>query len=155
MLYSVHFFCLGEDPRSPEKWNAQSMVGSEEEIREMLKLHGLGGMEHFWVNKPGWEYVLSDSGSNYMVSVYQIDESTFEVTIEGRRVIAYNNIDGSSLKPGDMYIAKRNTEWQLAKCLYVDLVKGWVASDPIGKIYSYDCCECRKVKEIVEGEIQL
>lgn len=155
MLYSAHFFCLEEDPRFPEKWNAKSIIGSEEEIREMLKLHGLGGMEHFWVNKPVWEYVLSDNGSNYMVSVFQIDESTFEVTIEGKRIIAYNNIDGSSLKPGDMYIAKRNTGWQLAKCLHVNLVSGWVASDPIGKIYSYDCCECRKVKEILEGEIQL
>lgn len=155
MLYSAHFFCLEEDPRFPEKWSSKTVVGSEEEIREMLKLHGLGGMEHFWVNKPDWEYVLSDNGSNYMVSVFQIDESTFETTIDGKKVIAYNNIDGSLLNPGDMYIAKRNTGWQLAKCLYVDLVHSWVASDPFGQIYSYDCCECRKVKEILEGEIQL
>lgn len=75
-------------------------------------------------------------------------EDTFEVVIGNKRVIAYSHIYGDELKVGDMYIGKRNTGWQLAKCGKV--TQGWVASDPFGQIYSYDCCECRKVKEIIE-----
>ena len=62
-------------------------------------------------------------------------EETFEVIIGNQRIVAYENIRGWDLKPGDMYIGKRNT--------------GWVDSDPFGAIYSYDCGECHKVKEII------
>ena len=78
-------------------------------------------------------------------------EETFEVIIGNQRIIAYENIRGWDLKPGDMYIGKRNTGWQLAKCgkVHTEPHTGWVDSDPFGAIYSYDCGECHKVKEII------
>lgn len=73
---------------------------------------------------------------------------TFEVRITDLVITAYTNIRGDQLKPGDMYIAKRNTGWQLGKCRLVNLEGNWVMSDPPGKLYSYDCQECFKVKNI-------
>lgn len=76
------------------------------------------------------------------------EECTFEVEINAQRVVAYRDVRGSELKPGDMYIAKRNTGWHLAKCLRVNVDGGWVMADPPASIYSYDLHECFKVKEI-------
>lgn len=73
---------------------------------------------------------------------------TFSVTIGRKQIVAYRNIRGDQLAPGDLYIAKRNTGWHLAKCLYVNREDGWVMPDPPASIYSYDCHECAKVKEI-------
>lgn len=75
--------------------------------------------------------------------------NTFEVIIGDKRIIAYNNIRGHDLVPGDMYIAKRNTGWHLGKCKYVNHEDAWVMPDPPASMYSYDCCECHKVKEII------
>ena len=72
--------------------------------------------------------------------------STFTVELDGKKVVAYSNIDGSFLKEGMLYIGKRNTGWQLGKCLLVQ--DGYVMSDPPGKLYSYNTYECRVVKSI-------
>ena len=77
-------------------------------------------------------------------------EKTFEIIIGNQRITAYANIRGDQLAPGDLYIAKRNTGWYLAKCLYVNHQDGWVMPDPPASIYSYDCHECAKVKSIAE-----
>lgn len=79
-------------------------------------------------------------------------EKTFQVEIDGKTIVAYENIRGEQLKKGDLYIAKRNTGWQLGKCGRVMLGPNekWVESDPPCAIYSYDCWECRKVKEILD-----
>ena len=73
----------------------------------------------------------------------------FEVAINGARVIAYREIRGDKLKPGDMYIAKRNTGWHLAKCLKVYTDFGYVMPDPPASIYTYDCHECYKVLKVL------
>lgn len=78
----------------------------------------------------------------------ELDYELFEVDINGKRIVAYKAINGHDLLPGDLYIAKRNTGWHLAKCLYVDKSGGWVMPDPPASIYSYDCHECFKVKEV-------
>lgn len=52
---------------------------------------------------------------------------------------------GTDLKPGDMYVAKRNTGWELLTCEYVNLVGGWVM--PKETAYLYDLHECHKVIE--------
>lgn len=79
----------------------------------------------------------------------------FEVTIDNARVVAYRKICGDQLEPGDMYIAKRNTGWQLAKCLKVYFEENYVMPDPPLSIYPYDCYECRKVLMIIdEGSVK-
>ena len=75
-------------------------------------------------------------------------KDTFEITIDRKRIVAYCDIRGDQLSPGDLYVAKRNTGWHLAKCKYVDRNGGWVMPEPPLSIYSYDCHECAKVKEI-------
>lgn len=77
-------------------------------------------------------------------------DKTFEVIIGNQRITAYANIRGDQLAPGDLYIAKRNTGWHLAKCLYVNHEDGWVMPDPPASIYSYNCRECAKVKSVEE-----
>lgn len=77
-------------------------------------------------------------------------EETFEVDIGDLHVVAYRDVRGDRLEPGDMYIAKRNTGWHLAKCKYVNHKDGWVMPDPPCSIYSYDCHECCKVLRVVE-----
>lgn len=77
-------------------------------------------------------------------------DETFEVVIGNQRIVAYSDVRGDQLAPGDMYIAKRNTGWHLAKCLYVNHDAGWVMPDPPASIYSYDCHECAKVKSITD-----
>lgn len=76
-------------------------------------------------------------------------ENTFEVDIGDLHVVAYRNIRGDQLVPGDMYIARRNTGWHLAKCKYVH-EDGWVVPDPPCSIYSYDCHECAKVVSVTK-----
>lgn len=78
----------------------------------------------------------------------------FEVEINGSRIIAYREILGDQLKPGDFYIAKRNTGWQLGKCYKVNLDDGWVMSDPPCKLYSYNCNECHKVLQILSCDLE-
>lgn len=79
-----------------------------------------------------------------------MNDDTFEVRIGDMVITAYANIRGDELVRGDMYIAKRNTGWQLGKCCRVYLEPGanYVMSDPPGKLYSYNCNECYKVKDI-------
>lgn len=78
-----------------------------------------------------------------------MNNDTFEVRITDMIITAHVNIRGDQFKPGDMYIAKRNTGWQLGKCYLVNLKDNYVMSDPPGKLYSYDCHECFKVKDII------
>ena len=79
-------------------------------------------------------------------------ENTFEVTIGEKHITAYSDIRGWDLKPGDMYIAKRNTGWQLGKCTRVRTEPGTMfvegESETIRFMYPYDCGECYKVKDI-------
>ena len=79
----------------------------------------------------------------------ELDYELFEVDIGRNHIVAFKAINGYDLLPGDLYIAKRNTGWHLAKCLRVDKSGGWVMPDPPGSIYSYDCHECFKVKEVI------
>ena len=74
----------------------------------------------------------------------------FKVVIDEKIIIAHREIRGDKLVPGDLYIAKRNTGWQIGKCLKVNLESGWVMSDPPMEIYSYDCHECHKILFIRE-----
>ena len=96
----------------------------------------------------------SFSGSGYpAVYIYELlevpaDIDTFKIEIDGKLITACWYITGRNLKPGDLYIAKRNTGWQLAKCLYVNQEEGWVMPDPPASVYSYDCWECHKVIEV-------
>lgn len=68
-----------------------------------------------------------------------------KIILDGKSIIAYREIRGNELVPGDLYIAKRNTGWHLGKCLKVNHEYGWVMSDPPCKLYSYNCNECYKV----------
>ena len=55
-------------------------------------------------------------------------------------------IINEDIKPGDMYLAGRNTGVKLLECESVD-DRNWINStDPIG--YPYDTWECYKVIEI-------
>ena len=76
----------------------------------------------------------------------------FSVKIDGHFVVAYREKNGDKLKPGDLYIAKRNTGWQIGKCLKVNLEDGYVMSDPPCEVYSYDLHECYKVYSIKEED---
>lgn len=50
---------------------------------------------------------------------------------------------GMDLRPGDMYVAKRNTGWELLTCEHINFEGGWVV--PKESAYCYDICECLKV----------
>jgi hypothetical protein len=54
----------------------------------------------------------------------------------------HEDIRGGDLKPGDFYVAKRNTGPHLFECRTVD-ERGWVY--PVGPGYPYDFYECYKV----------
>lgn len=82
----------------------------------------------------------------------KFDEPTFEILLDGKRIIAFTETSGWDLQPGDMYIARRNTGWQLAKCKRVVKEDGYVMPDPPCSIYHYDCYECYKVAQILERE---
>ena len=53
--------------------------------------------------------------------------------------------DCHNLKPGDLYVGKRNTGWNLGIC--GDIRDGYIEEQNI-RIYSYDICECKKVLSI-------
>jgi len=56
------------------------------------------------------------------------------------------NFDCRNLKEGDLYVGKRNGGWKLGICDYV--TDGFVQAK-MAMIYSYDCCECRKVIKLI------
>lgn len=65
------------------------------------------------------------------------------VTNKNEVVKADMETSGVDLRPGDMYVAKRNTGWELLTCEYVNLEGGWVM--PKETAYLYDLHECLKV----------
>lgn len=48
---------------------------------------------------------------------------------------------GLDLKPGDMYVVRRNTGWELLTCDFV--TSGWVVSKE--SAFCYNICVCHKV----------
>lgn len=76
----------------------------------------------------------------------------FFVHIDGCFVVAHREINGDKLKPGDTYIAKRDTGWHIGRCLKVNLEDGYVMSDSPCEVYSYDLHECYKVYSIKEED---
>ena len=65
---------------------------------------------------------------------------------------------GDDLKPGDLFIGKRNTGWELGVCSYVETVGKYVISSDeniygLAQIYPYDCWECKKVIEIWSDDL--
>ena len=77
-------------------------------------------------------------------------EETFEVSIGENKVIAYKNVNGDKLEPGDLYVAKRNTGWEILKCKEVRNNLWCVVPDADFKdAYWYDLPECFKVKEVI------
>lgn len=74
-------------------------------------------------------------------------ENTFEVVVGSQIVTAYKDIGGKQLKPGDLYVARRNVGWKLAICDSVCMEYGYVNAMN-AMVYAYDCYECFKVKEI-------
>lgn len=73
-------------------------------------------------------------------------ENAFDVILkDGRKIIA--SVDGGKdLKHGDLYIACRNTGWELLTCNVVENDKCWV--EPIENAYFYDTHECHRVISI-------
>lgn len=71
--------------------------------------------------------------------------NTISVEIEGSFVTAIQS-SGADLKPGDVYIAKRNTGWKLLICRKVDFDLGCVFPDNLD--YAYNLHECHKVLSI-------
>ena len=69
------------------------------------------------------------------------------------KVRIYKNLTGKSLKPGDLFVGRRNTGWELGVCSYVD-DGGYVISSDVNtygftQIYPYDNHEIRKVDKIL------
>lgn len=57
-----------------------------------------------------------------------------------------DNGDGSTIKPGDTYVAKRNLGWEALKCEKNDSENGWIVPDMTdGVHYYYDISECHRV----------
>jgi hypothetical protein len=50
------------------------------------------------------------------------------------------------LRPGEMYVARRNTGWKLLTCLRVDAESKCVV--PVEVAYCFDTWECHRVLEI-------
>jgi len=48
------------------------------------------------------------------------------------------------IRPGDTYLAKRNTGWKLLTCSFL----GEACIHPVEVAYAYDFSECVKVKEM-------
>ena len=65
-------------------------------------------------------------------------------------VIIDDKSSGKDLKPGDLYVAQRNTMigFILLTCKKVDFDKGWV--EPEEMEYLFDLHECRKVIRIID-----
>ncbi len=74
-------------------------------------------------------------------------KDTFELELDGKRLTVFRNIDGRFLKPGMMYVAKRNTDYQLGKCFFISEEDGVVVPDPPYSMYFYNVDECRVVKK--------
>lgn len=51
------------------------------------------------------------------------------------------------IKPGDLYLAGRNTGIKFLTCKYIHPDQ-WIVATTFPKAYSYDTWECRKVIEI-------
>ena len=69
------------------------------------------------------------------------------------KVRIYKKLTGKSLKPGDLFVGRRNTGWELGVCSYVD-DEGYVISSDVNtygfaQIYPYDNHEIRKVDKII------
>lgn len=63
------------------------------------------------------------------------------ITIDGMKI---NLMFYAPIKPGDMYVAKRNTGWKLLTCKEVDNVNGFIVPvEP--NAYYFDTHECIKV----------
>lgn len=68
---------------------------------------------------------------------------SFEVTLRDGRKILASTENGKSLRHGDLYVACRNTGWELLTCNKVEKEKCWV--EPMEEAYFYDTHECHKV----------
>lgn len=66
-----------------------------------------------------------------------IDEYIYFVEDEG----------GENIAPGDLYVAKRNLDWEALICERNDPEHGWVVPDcSDGAHYYYDTHECHRVR---------
>lgn len=66
------------------------------------------------------------------------------VTLNTGEIISIDShTTGRDLISGDVYVAKRNTGWELLTCDYVDNKLGYVAPKEVA--YYYDLNECHKV----------
>ena len=68
---------------------------------------------------------------------------SFEVILKDGRKILASTESGKSLRHGDLYVANRNTGWELLTCNRVEEKECWV--EPMEKAYLYDTWECYKV----------
>lgn len=60
--------------------------------------------------------------------------------------------DCHNLKPGDLYVGKRNTGWNLGVC--GEIRDGYIQEQNV-RIYSYNIGECRKVNKILAGSVTI
>lgn len=63
-----------------------------------------------------------------------------------------SEFDCHNLKPGDLYVGKRNTGWNLGIC--GEIHDGYIQEQNV-RIYSYDINECKKVKKILCGKVTM
>jgi len=66
-----------------------------------------------------------------------------ERLIEYAKAAGFKTLEEEEIKPGDSYIAGRNTKPQLLTCAEVDKENGWIRAVEVA--YSYDIHECIKV----------
>lgn len=77
-----------------------------------------------------------------------VNRKEWKVELEGCIVEVDPDATGRDLRPGDLFLAERNTGPKLLTCRHVD-ERGWVMA--VESAYSYDVWECRKVIS-VDGE---
>lgn len=97
----------------------------------------------------------SDKKRNYEEFAEVIKDRKFldsldMVIIGDKEVLFYPEVTGKYLDKGDLYIAQRNTGWELLHCAYVDHDLACVF--PREMAYPYDFHECRKVYAITNTE---
>lgn len=81
------------------------------------------------------------------------------IQVQNIKIVANADIDHNAiivadntqiLNTGDLYIACRNTSWELLSCQYYNEKDGWVVPNESFH-YLYDTDECYKVIQILEG----
>ncbi len=94
---------------------------------------------------------------NQKLTEWELEEEVMETAKPGLEEIEIEGVlvlvdPSAEIKPGDLYIARRNRPWRLLTCDRVNLKEDYII--PKERAYLFDTCNCKKVVAI-DGETVL